>query len=109
MNPLTLQQPFARTNAFYYSFVPHTVSLWNSLSYSQVTAASLASFKTTYLVYLAPYVVLFCTYHLCYVVVLFVLVLVSGHALDQPRWLLYVLYMCTNFYKKNKQQLVYVT
>ena len=45
MNPLTLQQPFARTNAFYYSFVPHTVSLWNSLSYSQVTAASLASFK----------------------------------------------------------------
>ena len=45
MNPLTLQQPFARTNAFNYSFVPHTVSLWNSLSYSQVTAASLASFK----------------------------------------------------------------
>ena len=38
MNPLTLHQPFARTNAFYYSFVPHTVSLWNSLSYSQVAA-----------------------------------------------------------------------
>ena len=45
MNPLTLHQPFARTNAFYYSFVPHTVSLWNSLSYSQVTADSFASFK----------------------------------------------------------------
>jgi len=44
-NPLTLKQPFARTNAFYYSFVPHTISLWNSLSYSQVTATSLASFK----------------------------------------------------------------
>ena len=38
MNPLTLHQPFAHTNAFYYSFVPHTVSLWNSLSYSQVAA-----------------------------------------------------------------------
>ena len=44
-NPLTLKQPFARTNAFYYSFVPHTTSLWNSLSYSQVTAPSLSSFK----------------------------------------------------------------
>ena len=41
----TLHQPFARTNAFYYSFVPHIVSLWNSLSYSQVAADSLASFK----------------------------------------------------------------
>ena len=45
MNPLALHQPFAHTNAFYYSFVPHTVSLWNSLSYSQVTADSLASLK----------------------------------------------------------------
>ena len=43
---ITLHQPFSRTNAFYYSFVPHTVSITvNSLSYSQVAADSLASFK----------------------------------------------------------------
>ncbi len=45
VNPMALKQPFARTNAFYYSFVPYTTSLWNSLSYSQVTAPSLSSFK----------------------------------------------------------------
>ncbi len=45
VNPMALKQPFARTNAFYYSFVPHTTLLWNSLSYSQVTAPSLSSFK----------------------------------------------------------------
>ena len=28
---LELQVPFARTNSYFYSFVPHTSSLWNSL------------------------------------------------------------------------------
>ena len=28
---LELQVPFARTNSYFYSFVPHTTSLWNSL------------------------------------------------------------------------------
>jgi len=31
MNSLQLYQPFAQTNASQFSFVPHTVSLWNSL------------------------------------------------------------------------------
>jgi hypothetical protein len=29
MHPLSLEQHFAHTNAFYYSFVPHSISLWN--------------------------------------------------------------------------------
>ena len=27
---LVINQPFAHTNAYYYSFVPHTISAWNS-------------------------------------------------------------------------------
>jgi hypothetical protein len=45
LNPKALIQPFAHTNTFYYSFVPHSTSLWNSLTAEQVTAPSLASFK----------------------------------------------------------------
>ena len=26
-----LSQPFARTNTYYYSFIPHTISIWNRL------------------------------------------------------------------------------
>ncbi len=29
--PYTLQQPFARTNSYFYSFVPRSISLWNAL------------------------------------------------------------------------------
>ena len=35
---LLLHQPFARTNAYLYSFVPRTVNIWNSLSEPVVTA-----------------------------------------------------------------------
>ena len=28
---LVIDQPYARTNAYFYSFVPHTISTWNSL------------------------------------------------------------------------------
>ncbi len=45
VNPMALYQPFARTNAYYFSFVPHTITLWNSLNINQVTAVSLPSFK----------------------------------------------------------------
>ena len=45
VNPKALLQPFARTNSYYYSFVPHTINLWNSLGVDQVTAVSLSSFK----------------------------------------------------------------
>jgi len=44
INSLQLCQPFARTNAFHFSFVPHTVSLWNLLHPEQV-AGSYSQFK----------------------------------------------------------------
>ena len=45
IHPLTIQQPFARTQSYFQSFVPHTSSLWNSLPYEVVSVPSLASFK----------------------------------------------------------------
>ena len=40
-----LHQPFARTNAFFYSFVPSGAAAWNHLTEEQVTASSLQTFK----------------------------------------------------------------
>ena len=40
-----LHQPFARTNAFLYSFVPSGAAAWNQLTEEQVTVNSLQSFK----------------------------------------------------------------
>ena len=40
-----ISQPFAHTNAYYYSFVPHTISVWNSLCEAHVTAPSISVFK----------------------------------------------------------------
>ena len=45
IHPLTLQQPFAHTQAYSQSFVPHTCSLWNSLPYEVVSLPSFVSFK----------------------------------------------------------------
>ena len=42
---LTLSQPFARTNSYLYSFVPHTISYWNKLNPTLVTCPSLSAFK----------------------------------------------------------------
>ena len=39
MNSFQLYQPFARTKAFQFSFVPHTISLWNSLHTEQVAGS----------------------------------------------------------------------
>ena len=44
MNSLQLYQPFALINAFHFSFVPYTISLWNSLHPKQV-AGSYSQFK----------------------------------------------------------------
>ena len=41
---LVLNRPFARTNSYFYSFVPHTISIWNNLD-SSVICASLSSFR----------------------------------------------------------------
>ena len=44
-HPLQLEQPFARTNSHLFSFIPRSVSIWNSLPSSIVLASSLNSFK----------------------------------------------------------------
>ena len=46
VHSLCLEQPFAHTNSFYYSFVPHATSIWNSLPQELVTAPSLQVFKS---------------------------------------------------------------
>ena len=40
---LILNQTFAHTNSLYYSFIPHTVSRWNSLPEEVVSVPSLSS------------------------------------------------------------------
>ena len=45
LHPLTLQQPFARTQSYYHSFVPHTISIWNTLPYEVTSASSCTVFK----------------------------------------------------------------
>ena len=42
-----LHQPFARTNSFFSSFVPSSVSVWNNLPYNALTADSICSFKSS--------------------------------------------------------------
>jgi len=39
--------PFAHTNSYFYSFVPHTITLWNNLNPTTVTAPSLATFRNS--------------------------------------------------------------
>ena len=41
---LQLPVPFAHTNSYKYSFIPHTIQHWNSLDTSSVTASSYSSF-----------------------------------------------------------------
>ena len=42
---MVLKQPYARTNAFLYSFVLSSISKWNMLSDEQVGAPSIHTFK----------------------------------------------------------------
>ena len=46
---LTIFQPFARTNAYLMSFLPNSISAWNSLTEEQVTCSTLSSFKKSLL------------------------------------------------------------
>ena len=41
----SLHQPFARTDSYLYSFLPNTVSYWNTLPEYVVASPSLSSFK----------------------------------------------------------------
>ena len=40
LHNIVLNRPFARTKSYFYSFVPHTISLWNNLDSSFVCAPS---------------------------------------------------------------------
>ena len=42
-----LHHPFARTTASQFSFIPHTVSVWNNLPSEALQAASLRKFKSS--------------------------------------------------------------
>ena len=44
-NSFLLNRPVCRTTAHYYSFYPHTISLWNDLPCSVTSSTSLYSFK----------------------------------------------------------------
>ena len=42
---LVLNRPFAHMNSYFYSFVPYTISFWNNLDSSLVSASSVSAFK----------------------------------------------------------------
>lgn len=44
-NPFLLNRPVCRTNSHYFSFYPHSISLWNDLPPSITSATTLSSFK----------------------------------------------------------------
>ena len=44
-NPFLLNRPACRTNSHYFSFYPHSISLWNDLPPSITSATTLPSFK----------------------------------------------------------------
>ena len=47
--PYLYRQPFAHTNSFLYSFVPHTISDWNALPSYVTNTTSPASFKNAFI------------------------------------------------------------
>ena len=59
VHSLTLQSHFARTQSYYHSFVPHTITIWNTLPY-EVTSCT--TFKTSFMSYLSYYFITL--YHL---------------------------------------------
>ena len=44
-HPLSLEQPFARTNKLLFSFIPNTISVWNSLPLDVVSVPNILLFK----------------------------------------------------------------
>ena len=48
-NPLLLQTCLCRTNYFMFSFVPHSISLWNSLPSDVTGSPSLSLFRSALL------------------------------------------------------------
>ena len=50
--PLMLTHPFARTNSYFYSFVPHSILQWNNLPEHVISSSSIHSFKESLMHYL---------------------------------------------------------
>ena len=50
--PLMLTHLFARTNSYFYSFVPHSILQWNNLPEHVVSSSSMHSFKESLMHYL---------------------------------------------------------
>ena len=48
---LSFVRPYAHTNKYFYSFFPHTVSLWNNLPYDVVSTVPFSTFKCCILMY----------------------------------------------------------
>jgi len=48
---LTLLQPQTHSNAFYFSFFSHAVSIWNSLPYTILTSPSINTFKRNFMIH----------------------------------------------------------
>lgn len=47
--PYMYRQPFARTNSFFYSFVPHTISAWNALPGYVTNMTTPSTFKNAFI------------------------------------------------------------
>ena len=58
---LSLAQPFARTNRTLFSFIPNTISAWNSLPLDVVSAPDISSFKKRLSLQLFQYLHIICT------------------------------------------------
>ena len=52
--PYMYRQPFARTNSFFYSFVPHTISAWNSLPGYVTNMTTSSTFNNAFIYYAIP-------------------------------------------------------
>ena len=48
---LTLLQPQTHSNAFYFSFFSHAVSIWNSLPYTILSSPSINTFKRNFMIH----------------------------------------------------------
>ena len=61
---LSLAQHFARTNRTLFSFIPNTISAWNSLPLDVVSAPDISSFKKRLSLQLFVSIHIICTIHL---------------------------------------------
>ena len=97
---LVIDQPYARTNAYFYSFVPHTISTWNSLHQIHVTAPSVSAFKY-YFNYNYQVMLIYCysTHILIYIVI-------GAHSVSSCYCVSFAQHKCFIDKKKTKKKTV---